>query len=183
MKSEKMKRYSIRKLSVGIVSVVIGQFYIGRIETPVVADEVKITTIVENSTSESASKISNKNSNVKEENNLSTTLEQQNYKELKLQENSHKNIGESSTQEVREEGTQLPKNKLEEENKQLVRKKRSVTIDETPTSIASEELSVTQSTPHYLVTGKNYYNDPSINLGETLTKKLKTLLMPINLHD
>lgn len=100
MKSEKMKRYSIRKLSVGIVSVVIGQFYIGRIETPVVADEVKITTIAENSTSESASKISNKNSNVKEENNLSTTLEQQNHKELKLQENSHKNIGESSTQEV-----------------------------------------------------------------------------------
>ena len=176
MKSEKMKRYSIRKLSVGIVSVVIGQFYIGRIETPVVADEVKITTIAENSTSESASKISNKNSNVKEENNLSTTLEQQNHKELKLQENSHKNIGESSTQEVREEGIQLPKNKFEEENKQLLRKKRSVTIDETPTSIASEELSVTQSTPHYLVTDKNYYNDPSINLGETLTKKVKDLV-------
>ena len=129
MKSEKMKRYSIRKLSVGIVSVVIGQFYIGRVETPVVADEVKITTITENSRSVSATKISNENSNVKEENNLSTTLEQQNHKELKLQENSHKNIGESSTQEVREEGTQLPKNKLEEENKQLVRKKRSVTIE------------------------------------------------------
>ena len=109
MKFEKMKRYSIRKLSVGIVSVVIGQFCIGRIETPVVADEVKITTSAENSTSESASKILNENSNVKEENNLSTTLEQQNHKDLKLQENSHKNIGESSTQEVREEGTQLPK--------------------------------------------------------------------------
>ena len=171
-----MKRHSIRKLSVGIVSVVIGQFCIGRIETPVVADEVKITTSAENSTSESASKISNENSNIKEENNLSTTLEQQNHKEVKLEENSHKNIGESSTQEVREEGTQLPKNKLEEENKQLVRRKRSVTVNESPESPASEELSVTQSTPHYLVTGKNYYNDPSINLGETLTKKVKDIV-------
>ena len=88
MKSEKMKRYSIRKLSVGIVSVVIGQFYIGRTGTPVLADEVKITTVTENSTSESASKISNENSNVKEENNVSTTLNQQTHKELKLQEDS-----------------------------------------------------------------------------------------------
>ena len=176
MKFEKIKRYSIRKLSVGIVSVVIGQFYIGRIGTPVVADEVKITTIAENSRSESVSKIPNENSNVKEENNLSTTLEQQNHKELKLKENNQKNIGESSTQEVREEGTQLPKNKLEEENKQLLRKKRSVTVNEGPTSPASEEISVTQSTPHYLVTGKNYYNDPSINLGETLTKKVKDVV-------
>ena len=176
MKFEKMKRHSIRKLSVGIVSVVIGQFCIGRIETPVVADEVKITTSAENSRTEATSRISNENSNIKEENNLSTTLEQQNHKEVKLEENSHKNIGESSTQEVREEGTQLPKNKLEEENKQLVRKKRSVTVNESPESPASEELSVTQSTPHYLVTGKNYYNDPSINLGETLTKKVKDLV-------
>ena len=52
MKFEKIKRHSIRKLSVGIVSVVIGQFCIGRIETPVVADEVKITTSAENSRTE-----------------------------------------------------------------------------------------------------------------------------------
>ena len=138
MKFEKMKRHSIRKLSVGIVSVVIGQFCISRIEIPVVADEVKITTSAENSRTEATSRISNENSNIKEENNLSTTLEQQNHKEVKLEENSHKNIGESSTQEVREEGIQLPKNKLEEENKQLVRKKRFVTVNESPESPASE---------------------------------------------
>ena len=74
-----------------------------------------------------------------------------------------------------EENTVTESNKKKEEVARK-RSKRALSVEETPTSIASEELSVTQSTPHYLVTGKNYYNDPSINLGETLTKKVKDLV-------
>ena len=74
-----------------------------------------------------------------------------------------------------EENTVTESNKKKEEVARK-RSKRALSVEETPTSIASEELSVTQSTPHYLVTGKNYYNDPSINLGETLTKKVKDIV-------
>ena len=74
-----------------------------------------------------------------------------------------------------EENTVTESNKKKEEVARK-RSKRALSVEETPTSPASEELSVTQSTPHYLVTGKNYYNDPSINLGETLTKKVKDLV-------
>ena len=94
-------------------------------------------------------------------------------KETKAEEKAEKK--EETKKVSSEESTVTESNKKKEEVASK-RSKRALSVEETPTSIASEELSVTQSTPHYLVTGKNYYNDPSINLGETLTKKVKDIV-------
>lgn len=50
MNLEKRQKFSIRKFSVGVASVVVGQFFVGTMQTPVRANEVAevtVTTVVE----------------------------------------------------------------------------------------------------------------------------------------
>ena len=193
-RGEKGYRYAIRKSHFGVVSVAIaGLLFLG-VGTVAAQESVQArsNTLSESFNLAKEQELEKENvvdlkrekGKVEEKMPISLLAKEEKVSERTVEKNSKVLSDENAHQEeftqnslLKEEYSSPEVNQLslDGSRKHIMRKREDV-ANESSETLTGEDLQKTQTNTHYLVTGKNYYKDLSVQLGEVLNKKVKDMI-------